>query len=674
MKEVQKLPIYTPQDAGQTRRSRVHWLGWGLILAGVLVLGTWGTVTAVQLVGHARSLRGHLQVLERWAEEAPLAQDQNALRAAGEHLAGMRADLEAIQTRVGPLLPAGRLLWWVPTYGGDLAAAPELLEMAAGVSAAGDRAVRALSPALDLVNDPQSNPAPGPSLVERVLPVFVTARPQLLAAQSELGRVEQARSRTDSAALSPQVGGLLARLDRLLPWFETAVDAALLAPGLLGAEGARTYLVLVQNNHELRATGGFISGVGELHVQGGWLAPPVFVDSYAVDNFTVPHDLAPADLAQVLAGELWFFRDANWDPDFRTSARRALEVYRRDRGVRADGAIALDLSALQMLMAALGPLQVEGLPEPVSAQNVLQVIQNAWGDSSGSGADLGWWLHRKDFMGPLAGAALAKVLSGRDVDIGKLAQAAKQALDEKHLLLYLEEPQEAALLRARNWDGALLAPSPAQDLLLVVDSNVGFNKVDASIERSISYEVDLADPERPQGRVTLTYRNRSTPAAVPCAREPHYGAVYADLMVGCYWDYVRVFVPPGSTLLQGPSGADPLAGEPAPPVSPTQDLGNWMVWTAFIEVAPGAEKTVAFQYRLPAEVPERSPGGLMRYSLRVQKQSGTAAVPLQVSLRLPAGAELVSPWPAELGMPQGVTTDLRMDRELELTFREATNP
>jgi hypothetical protein len=441
-------------------------------------------------------------------------------------------------------------------------------------------------------------------------------------------------------------------------------------------------LVLAQNNHELRATGGFISGVGELRVEGGRLAALEFSDSFAVDNLEVPHELTPRDFQQVLGGELWFFRDANWDPDFPTSAQRALDIYAHDRGIRADGVIALDLTALQILLNAIGPLQVQGIHEPVSGKNVLEIMQAEWGDSSGGGSDLVWWEQRKDFLGPVAAAALDEVLSGGGVEPGVLVAAIKQALDEKHLLIYLADPQASGLLRQLNWDGALPNASPPSHFLMVVDTNVGFNKVDAKVVRSIHYQVDLSLESGPEARLTTRYRNRSVRPVESCIQEARYGDTYADMMDRCYWAYVRVYTPPGSLMLERsnlplPDGSltERSSGtELQWPISSTLASGSWTAWTAFFSLEPGAERTVVYRYQLPSWVLERTPDGSMRHRLWVQKQPGTGAVPLRVDFILPPGAELVSTSPGStLSFQDGVlssSTDLRADREFDVTYRE----
>jgi len=662
----------TPMDPPEPRPTRRR-AGCLLLAAGLLLVGGWAAVTAVQLYGHGRSLLGHLRALEGLAAGDLSSLDMAALAGAGEHLRGMRRDLEGIDARLGPLPRAGRLLAWVPGYGGDLAAAADLLDLAVGVSAAGDRTFRALAPALDLLGAEEDGSPALLSAGEQVLPLLVEARPALEQARADLDAVEQARSRIDAATLSPRVAGLVARLDDVLPIFGAAVDGALLLPDLLGADGPRTYLVIAQNNQEVRATGGFISGVGELRVAGGRLEGSAgqeglsFRDSYAVDNLAVAHEVAPDDFQHVLMGDLIFFRDANWDPDWPTSARRALEIYARDQGVEADGVVALDLSALRLLVDAAGPLTVTGVDEPVDGGNVLRVIQGQWSQpAGGDGGD--WWLHRKDFMGDVAAALIGRLREPQGVDPAALVAAVKRALDEKHLLVYLPEPGAAGLLRSRNWDGALPAPGLAGDFLLLVDSNVGFNKVDARIDRSLHYQVDLAAAGPAGAHLSVTYRHQGKKPVGDCVQEARYGETYEDMLERCYWDYARLYVPAGSRLVQGPdlparpAGSLAARGGASSSLEPALEAGNWATWTAFFSLAPGQERTVAWHYELPAGAVLSRPDGLLEYRLRAAKQPGTEAVPLRLEIRLPDGAELVHG-------SLVVETDLRQDRELVVLYR-----
>ena len=657
---------------GRPAVRRTRRIAWLLVIAGLAVTVAWGTMTGVRMVQHARSLQTHLRSLETMVQGSVQGEAVEVLGAACEQVAAMRHDLTAIEDQAGSLLPLLRILRYVPRYGGDLVAASDLLDLAAGVASSGDRVCRSLVPAL----------VPGRSLVEQLPAAVVAARAELETARQELAAAKQARARIDAGRLSPQVAGLVGRLDRTMPWLETAVDGLLLAPQLLGADGPRTYLLIAQNNDELRPTGGFISGVGELHAASGRLSSLTFEDSYAVDNWEVPHDFAPADMQATLGAEPWLFRDANWEADFPSSARRAMEIYARDRGVDADGVIALDLTALVWLVEALSPLQVEGIDGAVTGQNVVQAIQAGWQRPPDLTwpSESEWFEHRKDSFAPIAAAAMDKLLSGSDLDLLRLARTLKRALDEKHILVYLEEPRSAGTLSRMTWDGAMPDPPGRCDFLMVADANVGFNKMDARVERSITYRVELGIEGRPTVRLTLGYRNLSQKSLPFCVQEARYGETYADMMDRCYWDYVRAYVPAGSVLVKGPDLTIPTgsllarkSGGSKPGLKKQIVEGGWTAWTAFFDLAPGEERTLTLEYTVPHWVAERS---LWRqaYCLQVRKQPGTEAVPFCLEVVPPPGFAAAEWAPAELALDGPACTDLPVDRQFEIVYRYGGNP
>src|SRR5215213_640984 len=130
------------------------------------------------------------------------------------------------------------------------------------------------------------------------------------------------------------IGEVGARLGPSLPW-------------LLGMQGPRTYLVLVQNSHELRATGGFIAAVGRVSVDGGRLTDFDFEDSYALYSERSTYPPAPLPMQQYMGIPLLVMRDANWSPDFPTTAQVARALYAQETGTRVDGVFTIDLTAVR---------------------------------------------------------------------------------------------------------------------------------------------------------------------------------------------------------------------------------------------------------------------------------------------------------------------------------------
>ena len=237
---------------------------------------------------------------------------------------------------------------------------------------------------------------------------------------------------------------------------------------------------------------------------------------------------------------------------FPTAARVATELYRLRYDVEIDGVLAIDQHALRLFVAALQPLRVLEYPEPLTSENVIPAIRRSWAPAPGEGLTAEWRRRHKDFMGRLLTAAVHRLQlqDGPDrVNLTSLGAAALRALEERHLFVYLPEGGAAAeALHQAGWDGALR--DVPGDYLMVVDANLGFNKVNPYVTESLSYTVDLRDPAAPRANLTLIHTHTSPLTGVPCRHEARYDLSYEQMMHRCYWDYVRVYVPGGSRLLE----------------------------------------------------------------------------------------------------------------------------
>jgi hypothetical protein len=590
----------------------------------------------------------------------------------------MGDDLRALKAELGPAVALAPYLGWLPGVGSDVAAAPDLLEMGIGVSNAGDLVLDGLAPLSALFAGSGSG-ASDLAVGEVLAQVLVEGQPRFEAASVELEDVKARRERIDVERLSPKVGQLVLRLDKYLDLLDTGMQGLLVAPHLLGADSTRTYLLLAQNENELRATGGFISSVALLRVTDGKIEDLDFRDSYAVDDLSQPHPSPPEALETHMLSQLWLLRDANWYPDFPTTAQVASELYELDQGVSVDGVIAADMVALASLVGALGPIQLEGYDQEVSGANVIDLMREYWASPSGEGQTGDWWSHRKDFMGNLLGAMMTRLQTDTgSLDLAGLLSVVQRGLEEKHVLIYVNDPVVSQILADNGWDGAVQAG--AGDFLMVVDTNMGFNKVNPNVETALEYVVVLDEDGGSSARLSVTYHNTSGSNVDECVQESVYPPTYEEMMEGCYWDYLRVYVPEGAQLVQGPDLMLPegslraqesgRAGTPLPTeVGPVEAGRN--VFASFFVVAPGDRRELVYQYEVPESVSETR-GSTTAYRLLVQKQPGTLAVPLEVEVELPPGSVVVSTSPeAALSTGTRVTfeTDLRTDREFEVVFR-----
>jgi len=257
-----------------------------------------------------------------------------------------------------------------------------------------------------------------------------------------------------------------------------------------------------------------------------------------------------------------------------------------------------------------------------------------------------------------------------------LLAAARGALNQHSVLLYLPGSPLAGWLARAGWDGAV---NPgAQDYLRVVDANIGFNKVNAAIGESLAYRVDLTNPATPAADLSIVYTNTvATPKTCVHFGVANSSTQYSDYLQDCYWDYWRVLLPASAQVASAPANAVPatelLSGQAD--FNPAQvsvgEAGTTEVAGLFV-LPTGASQSTRLSYSLPAAVLDLSHGGQAAYRLRVQKQAGTGALPLDLTVTYPAAWTLQSASaPAAASTPGQLQFSLVLatDLNFEIIFR-----
>ncbi len=152
-------------------------------------------------------------------------------------------------------------------------------------------------------------------------------------------------------------------LDEAVPLIEMIVPIA-------GYPNPVRYLVVLQNSDELRPGGGFIGNVGTMTLDGGDMTELAFTDVYSVDNPASFNwkEVPPQQIADRMGVHGWYLRDANWSPDFPTSADRMLDFYTREIQVGTGkplpnpptAVIALEPGFFKALLHITGAVTVDG--------------------------------------------------------------------------------------------------------------------------------------------------------------------------------------------------------------------------------------------------------------------------------------------------------------------------
>lgn len=655
-----------------------RWLRWGFFL----VLLAWLATTSWQawrLYQRAQSVRRDAEALLAFSFSSIETQQ---IEATGRRLSILHEEMVSLQEEAMPFLTLAPYLGWLPVYGGDLTQAPALLEMGVQLSIAADETFQVVAPILPEVVDEH-----GSTSILDLLSDLKDAEARLLAAQVALSRARAARLRVQDERLSERTRALLhEKVDPLLLAMQGAFPAddallmARLAPRLLGAlgNGSQTYLILIQNEDELRPTGGFITAVGRMVVEDGRISQLTFEGSDRVDDFNKPYPSAPWQLNEYMRSEMLIFRDANWFTDFPTTVEWVKFLYAYSRPPSINGVIAIDQHVVVEILRVIGPVRVEGEEEPITAENVMTYLRTARSADPPPGVDYSAW-DRKHFINRLAEPIVERLLARQGYSLTTLLETIIRLLDEKHILLQFDDPEMQELLTRRGWDGAV-RPSPRSDFLMVVDTNVGFNKTNLVMEKTILYEVDLSDLAHPEAYLRITHTNHA-PIEIECYQYPSSVGIIVPQEYpsnDCYWTYLRIYTPMGTDLIDSTPHAVPagrtLREDPVP--ARTDQLGNENipgveVFGTLIVVPTGTTLQTDFQLRLPTTVLEQeAQAQTWTYRLIVQKQPGTLAVPLILRLRLPDGMTVLQS-SSEILPDRGewlLETDLRKDLKFMLVF------
>lgn len=382
---------------------------------------------------------------------------------------------------------------------------------------------------------------------------------------------------------------------------KTDLDTVIsLADSLLDTDGQeKVFLLLFQNNLELRPGGGFIGSFGILKVRDGNITHFAVHDTGNFDG-RIPDTIAPPyPMKETLKIPSWKLRDSNYSPDFTENAKWAEDFYHMGQGQEQfDGIVGVTTNVLTSFLRITGPVELEGFPGTYGADNaILDLEYQVEQGYLKQGIEFG---ERKSVMGILGLKILERV---KELPLNQKYELFKVMLDDLHRkdvqLLFRDEELQADVVAA-GWDG-VLDNTWKDDYLLLVDANLNSWKSDYYVKRSYDYTVDLSK-EVPEATLAVTYKHT--------AKEKSW-------FTKDYQTYLRVYVPKGSFLSEVTNKAtEPVFGE----------LANKKYFGVLVHVPLGTEKTVTFKYTLPKEM-ERT-----WYDLKVEKQPGLNDVPVKATV------------------------------------------
>lgn len=359
-------------------------------------------------------------------------------------------------------------------------------------------------------------------------------------------------------------------------------------PELAGGKGERKkYLILFQNDNELRPTGGFLTAYAVIYVENGKIIPEKSDDIYELDQKFTKKIAIPESLGKYLTTErYWNLRDMNISPDFKTSMNEFFASYQTVRGepTDIDGIIAIDTQVLTDLLTALGPVQLPGYgtfsAEPDDrcggcAQVVYALSEIITKPTPYIRED------RKGILGPLMQATLQKAYSAPKEKWPELFQYMWQDLEAKHIQLYFVDEQAQQAAETVNAAGRL---QPTEnDFLAIVNANLAGAKSNLFINYDVKQEILIPENGRLEKTVEITYRN--TRKADNCNLEAGLLCLNSTLK-----DWTRLYLPAGTELIS----AQGFTSEPT-----LYDEAGFTVIDGFFSLEPLGVAKLKLTYTIP---------------------------------------------------------------------------
>jgi hypothetical protein len=380
-------------------------------------------------------------------------------------------------------------------------------------------------------------------------------------------------------------------------------------PEILGKDEPTSYLVILQDNTELRPSGGLIGTFSLINFSGGRLTDVVVSEVGLADARLKGHVEPPAPVKNYLGESTWFLRDANWDPDFPTTAEKVEWFLDKEIEVTVDGVIAFDLDFVKKVLEETGQLTLNELGGiKINSQNIHKIARENISHDQGSDTD---------FLTALTKALFAHILQLSPKKRVQAMGPILESLAERHLQVFLHNSQARKSLSALNWDGGVYGRKCSgncfSDWLGIVEANVGGNKTNYFIERSAAFSVSLE--EGLIKRRLLVFLKNTAPESQ--AGQDNYKV------------YIRLLTPQGSGF--GP--VEIISQDAKKQVTPqVYGVGKRKEAGVLVEVAPRQTVGVLFTWEGSSNLDFNEKG---EYRLHWRKQAGTGSDPVRVEFLFP---------------------------------------
>lgn len=445
--------------------------------------------------------------------------------------------------------------------------------------------------------------------LDKVMPVFDQIIADFETAERELAQINPNRYpenikgqavRSRLTEVQSMAKSTITTLEEFRPVLEQLPDIA-------GGKGKRKkYLVLFQNDNELRPTGGFLTAYAVIYIENGKVTPEKSDDIYELDKKFTKKIPIPEKLGKYLTTEKYFhMRDMNTSPDFKTSMDLFYSHYStiKSEPDKIDGIIAVDTHVLTQLVSILGPVEIPGYGT-FSAENdkKCDCPQIVYALSEIITRPTPYMrVDRKGILGPMMQAILSKTYSAGKQAWPKLFETAWVSLQGRHLQMYFMDEKAQQAAEAVNGAGRMLPPTNGEDFLGIVNANLGGAKSNLFVTYDVKQTISAPENGKISKTVEITYKNSRK--GDNCNLEAGLLCLNARLH-----DWTRLYLPKGAELVDA-QGFNKAPG--------TYEEAGFTVVDGFFNLEPMSSAKLVIKYTVPYT-------DTQTYRVKLWKQGGVS--------------------------------------------------
>ncbi|MCF7860230.1 DUF4012 domain-containing protein [Patescibacteria group bacterium] len=463
----------------------------------------------------------------------------------------------------------------------------------------------------------------------------------------------------------------------------------------LGVSQDKRYLLVFQNNSEMRGSGGFFGSYALVDIRDGQIKKIEVPAGGSYDTEAGMRSFIKAPQALQLVSPRWYFWDANWWPDWPSSAQALMWFYEKSDGPTVDGVISFTPDVLASLLKITGPIDLQqDYGMTIDADNFWELIQTTVEKDNlikthpelvANVADSPENKPKK-IIGDLMAIIVEKLPEVLSKDnLPALLMALEDNLSAKNILLYFNDSDLQSKISRYHLDGKML--DTKYDYLMVAHTNIAGQKSDRKMTERIQHSIEIMTDGSVIDNLSI-YRT-------------HTGLKNEILSGVRNVDWLRVYVPYGSSLLSADGFTQPDAAYFERPEEDWQDYplvletearartdldsgtkiyteANKTVFANWVMTDPGQTSVVHLRYRLPFKLSKSQAVSdkswlvsldnllgnnsyeRMPFSLLVQKQPGANNTQIDLSLSMPLS------WRVAWLYPQTVAWNKQLDLKQDL--------